>query len=180
MVETPVPDYVDARKIFAQHAHIRGTVELSRFKRFCELLANPAGQVNVSLEFGLDDRHRRVVQGSIETCVAVQCQRCLEQTSVELKESIKLGVVETEAQIESLPDDVDPWLNTDVRLSLIDILEEQLILAMPIVSYHPQACASLLVVTNTGGANDETGNALQRQDNPFAVLKKLKEPQKLN
>ncbi len=180
MVETPVPDYVDARKIFAQRAHIRGTVELSRFKRFCELLANPAGQVNVSLEFGLDDRHRRIVEGSIETCVAVLCQRCLEQTGIQLKESFKLGIVETEAQIERLPDDVDPWLSTDVRLSLVDILEEQLILAMPIVSYHPQACNSLLVVANTDSASGETGSDIQRQVNPFAILKKLKEPEKFN
>ncbi len=180
MVETSVPDYVDARKIFAQRAHISGTVPLSRFKRFCELLASPEGELKVSLQFGLDERHRRIVEGSIETCVEVVCQRCLEQTNAELKESFKLGIVESEAQIERLPDDVDPWLTTEIRLALVDILEEQLILAMPIVSYHPQGCKSVLVESGEGTAKGETRIAMQRDDNPFAVLRKLKEPEKFN
>jgi uncharacterized protein len=173
MVETTVPDYVDARKIFAQRAHISGTVPLARFTRFCELLADCRGELKVSLQFGLDERHRRIVEGSIETSVSVVCQRCLEHTNVQLQESFKLGVVESEAQIERLPDDVDPWLTTDARLTLVDILEEQLILAMPIVSYHLEACSFVLGKTSEGTAERKTDSAVESDDNPFAVLKKL-------
>jgi len=179
MVETPVPDYVDARKIFAQRALISGTVPVSRLSRFCELLADSSGEVRVSLEFGLDERHRRIIHGSIETVVATVCQRCLEQTSTQLKESFKLGLVETEAQIERLPDEVEPWLSADARLSLLDILEEQLILAMPIVSYHSQAC-EVLVAAADSAQQGKAGKIDQRDDNPFAVLKMLKEPEKFN
>lgn len=180
MVEASVPDYVDARKIFAQRAHINGTVPVSQFQRFCELLANPSGELKVSLQFCLDERHRRIVEGSIETCVAVVCQRCLEQTSILLQERFKLGVVETEAQIERLPDDVDPWLTTEFRLPLADILEEQLILAMPIVSYHEKACTAVLPANSASNVQDKAGSIKQRDDNPFAVLKKLKESDKFN
>jgi uncharacterized protein len=179
MVEPLVPDHVDARKTFAQRAHIKGIVPVSRLARFCELLADSAGQVQVSLQFGLDERHRRIIEGKIEASVATICQRCLEQTSTTLKESFKLGVVESEAQIDRLPDDVDPWLSEEPRLSLLDILEEQLMLAMPIVSYHPLACEAL-VRTDDGRENSKSGSPVQSDGNPFAILKKLKKPEKFN
>jgi uncharacterized protein len=96
-----------------------------------------------------------------------------------LKESFKLGVVESNAQIDRLPDDVDPWLSAEPRLSLLDILEEQLMLAMPIVSYHPLACQAL-GRTDDGRKSSQSGNPVQRDDNPFAILKKLKEEKKFN
>ncbi len=179
MVEPPVPDHVDARKTFAHRAHIKGIVPVSRLARFCELLADSAGQVQISLQFGLDEKHRRIIKGDIEASVTTICQRCLEQTDTVLKESFKLGVVESNAQIDRLPDDVDPWLSAEPRLSLLDILEEQLMLAMPIVSYHPLACQAL-GRTDDGRKSSQSGNPVQRDDNPFAILKKLKEEKKFN
>ncbi len=180
MAETPVPDYVDARKIFAQRANICGTIPVSRFERFCELLASPSGDLKVWLQFSLDDRHRRIVQGAVETHVNVVCQRCLEKTDIQLKESFKLGIVETEAQIERLPEDVDPWLTTEAKLVIADILEEQLILAMPIVSYHENACSPVVTSANRDKVQEKASNIDNQGGNPFAVLIKLKDPKKFN
>lgn len=180
MAETPVPDYVDAKKIFAQRADISGSIPVSRFERFCELLANTSGDLKVWLQFGLDERHRRIVEGAIDAHVNVVCQRCLEETNIQLKESFKLGIVETEAQIPRLPKDVDPWLTTEAKLVIADILEEQLILAMPIVSYHENACTPVVKSADRNEVQEKAGSGETRDGNPFAVLKKLKYPDKLN
>jgi len=177
MADTLVPDYVDAKKIFAQQAHISGNLPVSRFSRFCELLAEPSGNLQVSLRFSLDDNHRRIIDGEIDAEVSVICQRCLEPAQIQLTESFKLGIVETEAHIARLPEDIDPWTVTDTRLVIADFLEEQLILAMPIVSYHSAGCNAALLTVIGSSSDGQTDKVKNREESPFAILKKLKEPQ---
>jgi len=58
----------------------------------------------------------------------------------------ELAVVYKEEQaLKKLPKNaVDPWFCEDIKLVLADMLEEQLILCMPIVSYHEQHCIAKL------------------------------------
>jgi uncharacterized protein len=176
MVDTLVPDYVDAKKIFAQHALISGILPISRFSRFCELLADNSGNLHVTLQFHLDDSHRRIIDGEIDVLVSVTCQRCLEPAEIRLTETFKLGIVETEGHIARLPADIDPWMVTEPKLVIADLLEEQLILAMPIVSYHSEGCKAALP-TEIGSNSDRNAGMTKNSDlGPFAILQKLKEP----
>ncbi len=177
MVDTLVPDYVDAKKIFAQHALISGILPISRFPRFCELLENNSGNLHVSLQFHLDDNHRRIIDGDIDALVYVTCQRCLEPAQIRLAETFKLGIVETESHIARLPAEIDPWMVTDPKLVIADFLEEQLILAMPIVSYHSNRCETALPAVSGTSLDQESDMAMKSdRSSPFAILQKLKEP----
>lgn len=176
MVDTLVPDYVDAKKIFAQHALISGILPISRFSRFCELLADNSGNLHVRLQFHLDDSHRRIIDGEIGALVSVTCQRCLEPAEIRLTETFKLGIVETENHIARLPADIDPWMVTEPKLVIADFLEEQLILAMPIVSYHSEGCKAALPNEIGGNSDRSAGTAKNSDLGPFAILQKLKEP----
>ena len=176
MVDTLVPDYVDAKKIFAQHALISGILPISRFSRFCELLADNSGNLHVTLQFHLDDSHRRVIDGEIDALVSVTCQRCLEPAEIQLTETFKLGIVETESHIARLPADIDPWMVTEPKLVIAEFLEEQLILAMPIVSYHSEGCEAALP-TEIGSTSERSAGMAKNSDlGPFAILQKLKTP----
>jgi len=176
MVDTLVPDYVDAKKIFAQHALISGVVPISRFSRFCELLADSSGDLKVSLQFHLDENHRRVIAGEIDTTVSVICQRCLEPAHIHLVDSFKLAIVESEAQVAKLPGTLDPWMATDIKLVIADFLEEQLILTMPIVSYHSEGCNAAIPESAAGITDRQRDKEDVRDGSPFAILKQLKEP----
>ncbi len=177
MVDTLVPDYVDAKKIFAHNALISGILPISRFTRFCELLENNSGNLHVSLQFHLDDNHRRIIDGEIEALVFVTCQRCLEPAQIRLAETFKLGIVETESHIARLPAEIDPWMVTDPKLVIADFLEEQLILAMPIVSYHSNRCETSLPAETAASFDQKSGMVIKSDKNsPFAILQKLKEP----
>jgi uncharacterized protein len=127
------------------------------------------------LQVSLDDNHRRIINGEIEADVSVICQRCLEPTQIQLAESFKLGLVETENHITKLPDDIDPWMVTDTKLVIADFLEEQLILAMPIVSYHSAGCQAALPPGIGSRSETDADNTRNREESPFAILKKLKE-----
>jgi uncharacterized protein len=168
MADTLIPDYVDARKIFAQQALIKGSIPVSRLPRFCDLIADDQGEVQVAMKFALDDSFRRVIEGTLDTQVHVVCQRCLEPMQIELHDEFALAIVESEEQIERLPKNLDPWICE----------EEQLILCMPIVSYHEQDCIEKLSFEASerkrNGDKSVASNG-KGKPNPFDILKTLKE-----
>lgn len=131
----------------------------------------------MKLQFHLDDNHRRVIEGEIETEVSVMCQRCLEPAQIHLADSFSLGIVETESHIARLPDSLDPWMVTDQKLVIADFVEEQLILAMPIVCYHAEGCKAASAGGNAESSDGNAVNEKNRKVSPFAILQKLKEPQ---
>jgi len=178
MADTLIPDYVDARKIFAQQALIKGIIPVSRLLRFCDLIAANDGDVQVDLKFALDDSHRRVIEGILDTKVQVICQRCLEPMQIELHDEFRLAVVESEKQAEALPKSLDPWLSEDIKLVLAEVVEEQLILCMPIVSYHEHSCIEKLsfeATKNTQSGSESAAAKGASTPNPFDILKKLKD-----
>ena len=95
--------------------------------------------------FGLTGTGRRVITGSVSATVEVVCQRCLEPLSLKLADTIQLALVESESQIDSLEAAWDPWMVDGPRISIASLLEEQLMLCMPLVSYHPdERCVKAL------------------------------------
>lgn len=177
MSEPLIPEYVDAKKIFAQQAVISGEIPIERFERFCQSLANRSGTARISLQFLVDDQYKRVIKGELRADVQVHCQRCLEVTTIVLSDSFKLGVVDSESFIDRLPPELEPWICADNRLVLADILEEQLILCMPIVSYHEDDCHPAIGITNHDNQSAWLSVEGNKQDkpNPFAILQSLKD-----
>lgn len=177
MAEPLIPEYVDAKKIFAQQAVISGDLPVERFERFCQSLANNTGNVLVSLQFLVDDRYKRVISGELRANVQVYCQRCLEVMPIEIADSFKLGVVDSESFIDRLPPELEPWISADHRLVLADIIEEQLILCMPIVSYHESDCNPAREITMGDNQPGRLSADEENQDksNPFAILQSLKD-----
>ncbi|MDX1490017.1 MAG: YceD family protein [Pseudohongiellaceae bacterium] len=171
MADTLIPEYVDARKIFAQQATIEGVMPVDRFTRFGEALTSNQGEVSIKLSFDYDERHRRVIDGSLTTQVYVSCQRCMEPTKISLSDTFRLALVESEEQIEKLPKELDPWMSLEPKLVLADIVEEQLILCMPIVSYHDYECHPVQQET----PSEETNGSGAEKPNPFAILQTLKD-----
>lgn len=174
MADTRIPDYVDARKIFAQTAEISGTMPIAGFERFRQQLTSERGEVTFTLNFGIDAEYRRVISGAVSANVDVLCQRCLEPVAIDLADTFALALVESEEQAARLPAQLDPWMApADTRLMLADILEEQLMLCMPIVSYHDVDCTPASIAD----APDESSRTEQgSKPNPFAVLRDLKKP----
>lgn len=177
MADTLIPDYVDARKIFAQQALIKGTIPVSRLSRFCELVTATLGDVQVLMKFALDDGNRRIIEGTLDTQAQVICQRCLGPMQITLHDEFRLAVVESESQSESLPKSLDPWICEDTKLVLADLIEEELILCMPIVSYHESNCIEKLSFAASQNKQDDAAKAANGagKPNPFDILKTLKD-----
>ena len=93
----------------------------------------------------------------------------------QLADAIQLALVESESQIDSLEPRWDPWLVDGPRITIASLLEEQLMLCMPLVNYHPDdRCIEALEYQRQREPR-EGNNGNRAAQNPFEVLKVLKE-----
>jgi uncharacterized protein len=85
-------------------------------------------------------------------------------------------LLKTEAAIEGLDAGWDPWICPDHKLVLAEVVEEQLMLCMPIVSLHESGDCLETVNYSTVSATSQGTTATKQEvsQNPFSVLKELK------
>lgn len=174
MSESPVPPYVDTRKVFLQEGKICGNLSLEQLPRFRDSLISEKAEIWIELSFDTNQSKQRIISGSIRAAVEVSCQRCLEPLEIELSDDIMLVLLHDEALAEKLEPQLDPWICEDHKLELASLIEEQLLLCMPIVNYHASKdCVSALQYTSAEEKGDSLGNA--KTESPFSVLSSLKD-----
>jgi len=160
-----LPEYIEPVGLADVGRSFRGKVSVSALSRLLPSLASTDGELEVQLEFHLDERRIRTLKGTIEGNVNLVCQRCLKELRFPLDLGFSLGIVSSEAEIESLPDGYEPLLVTGESLRTVDVIEDEVLLAVPAIPLHQ------------GEDSCETGyvnQPLPEKDNPFSVLEKLK------
>ncbi|MEQ8954473.1 MAG: YceD family protein [Gammaproteobacteria bacterium] len=173
MSPSPLPAYLDTRKVFTQQVELNGSLDLARMPRLQQALAGDRAAVQAQFRCSVATDGLRLIEGRVEARVEVACQRCLEPVEIKLEDQISLAVLANEEQAEGLDPALDPWICTDFRLEIAAMVEEQLILCLPVVNYHPdRAC---LGVTTFGADEAGTATAGSAREHPFAALKALKE-----
>lgn len=174
MTESAIPPYVDTRKVFLQTGKLAGTIEFGRLPRFQSCLLEKAGNVQVELEFSTTKSKQRLINGNLSAFASVACQRCLEAVEIKLEEAFDLALVKKEADIEKLEDWLDPWLCEDHKLDVAALIEEQLLLCLPLVNNHANKnCLDKLGYQQTEAAKDSA--KIRSDESPFAILKTLKD-----
>lgn len=176
MSDTPLPVYVDARKVFVSDASIKGTIEVDKLERVAACSADNQGQVVAEFSFAIDRAGRRRIKGKAQTRLMLTCQRCLEPVATELNEDIDLVLVEDEEKAQQLDKEYEPWVCEDHRIVLAALLDEQLLLGMPIVSVHESGPCSEQK-SYQGDADqevDQQGQEKPASNNPFSILADFK------
>jgi uncharacterized protein len=117
---------------------------------------------------------RLAVHGS----VWLTCQRCLQPYSQHLDVDATYRIVATEDEADEYPldDDEVEVIVGSRQFDLIDLIEEELLLSLPLVPKHsvcPEVHESLLPESDEAEAA-EGGEQEVEKPNPFAVLEKLK------
>ncbi|VAW70550.1 hypothetical protein MNBD_GAMMA09-2218 [hydrothermal vent metagenome] len=162
---------------FVQKANIgtelQGNWPISRLKRLSEALLSNEGDVKVELVF---DRAGRIpfIEGHLRAELKLKCQRCMQEMAFVVDNRFKLGLVLNEKQMTELPDEYEPYLVKEDNNFLPDILEDELLLSLPLVAMHDFDCSEHLV-SNTSDQDNEVGiiEPEEGKKNPFAVLKDL-------
>jgi len=170
MSDSSIPAYADTRKIFQQEDVISGNLGLDRLPRFRKTLANEQGLVSLELKFMFGEAKERLILGGLQAQVNVFCQRCLKPLAIALADDINLALVRDEEAAEQLDAKLDPWICEDHKLDLAELIEEQLILCTPIVSYHESG--ECIAQKDYVAGEDATESVAS--ESPFAVLRSLK------
>jgi len=161
---------------FAQKAkigfEIQGIWPIKKLNRLCESLLTNEGDIEAELRF---DRAGPIpfIVGHITAELDLKCQRCMQSVKYPIDTHFKIGMVQNEAQLEKLSDEYEPYLLEDENNHLPDMLEDELLLAMPLVALHDFDCSDYLNEQQTEQDGKVEKTEAEKKDNPFAVLKDL-------
>ena len=145
-----------------------GVANVSDMPNLVSALCQDSDLIQVQLSFAKDELGIRTLSGQAQGHVHMTCQRCLEPVEIELHATFNLAVAATEQQAMQLPKYYDPLIVEDDEVDLLPILEEELILSLPIVAYH-EDCS----IQTQFGEVVETP-AEEEKPNPFSILAQLK------
>jgi len=181
MSNARLPVHIDPFRMAETRRLLQGQIALADMARLGESLQNTTGEVSVSLEFGIDNEGIRFIHGHIQAEVGLVCQRCLELMRYPIDSEFMLGLVRSTSEAEALPSHYEPLLVDDEPLFLRDIIEDELLLALPIVAMHaPEECSVELNPTpQAEQAQEENDTGAAAGENPFAALADLKIDRKL-
>lgn len=148
-----------------------GRLPLSGMPRLREALAEAEGDCRYEIEFGRDALGLRFVELRIEAKLPLTCQRTLERFLYPVRVTQRLGLITDEAEEAALPEGMEPLLlGADGELNPAGLVEDELILAIPVVPIDPDAPEVM--------ANWPADAAEDEKPNPFAALAALKAPKK--
>jgi uncharacterized protein len=88
---------------------------------------------------------------------------------LKIHDDINLVLLESEGELRNLESGLDPWIIDGTYLDPSEIIEEQVLLSMPIVSFHDEGECSNEIID---GIIEEDSNR-ELKENPFDVLKTL-------
>ena len=167
-----LPEYCDLFQLAEKNATITGTWPVSKMPRLLGMLASDVGEATAELEFGKSGR-TRFLRGKVLAEVTIQCQRCMQDMAYTLEAEFLLALLDDEIYIDKMPDQYEALI-TEGRHFLPDVIEDELILAVPIVANHESECSDFM---NEQAIELEKLRKLEEEEkkksNPFSVLKNL-------
>jgi uncharacterized protein len=135
----------DLESLADRDVALSGELAVGKLTRLVSLLHSDVGSVRATLHF----RQRRdgwlAVALDYQAAVQLVCQRCLEPYRHELADSVNVVTADREAMPETTPTGFEPFELERGRLQPVQLLEDELIVALPLVPKHARVedCGSL-------------------------------------
>ena len=134
------PDWIQAERAAQARRSFAGSMPLSRLKRVRDLLHAPEADDEMGFECKVwrDDQAIIRIDCTLTGQVPMRCQRSLKRYLQPIDSKSSLAVIVSEAELDGLPDDLEPKICADGRLNLAELVEDELLLALPLVPVDPQ------------------------------------------
>jgi uncharacterized protein len=169
-----LPATIDPIQLAARGARLTGTLPLKSMPRLAQTCLDGSGDVFVDLCFERGEGEQvLLMRGTLHTSLRVTCQRCLGGMDLRIEASPWLILLRPEEGQDRLDDETD-ILVTDKPLSLSALVEDELLLALPMVPAHEfsECPGKVYVKKELDSGRHEAADGEKK--NPFAVLDKLK------
>ncbi|HEX4782262.1 MAG TPA: YceD family protein [Usitatibacter sp.] len=142
-----------------------GDVDLEDFPRLAEEIAEPAPELHYRVTARLDPQRRKVVSCIIEGFVFLTCQTTLEAFRHAISIDERIVLVENESMLPPIEEesDAEDYLVADGPVDVLDVVEDALLLSLPMVPRKPG-------LEEGAGKPHEEG----ARESPFAALASLR------
>ncbi len=152
-----------------RNGFFEGEIALSEFGRVGELLhPGKSGlegrKITLKFEFVRSEYEIPMLVGQLETSLELECQRCLKALEWPMTLDFCLMIDASDEMVRD--SSVDTLYSDDGFIDIVEVVEDELILAIPLVAMHEDTACN----ENWQASKSETAIKY----NPFAVLQQLK------
>ena len=151
---------------FAQKAlEIHDIIPVFHFSRLADMLAGTKGQLNCRLQGGKDANDAPYIRLLVQGAFSLICQRCLQPFEHEVSIDTHFILVRNESDMPAPEDegDEEDYLLIQAEMPVLELIEDELLLALPIAPRHEE-----------GECSNESNTGDYRKPSPFAKLELLK------
>lgn len=157
--------FIDSLDFARNGREIAGEVPVTELARLQDVLESPQGILSYAVRGGVDNQSSHFLDISVTGRCRLLCQRCLAGLDYPVQLDTRL-LLRDQASLDALDDEDEKFdsILADAHLDVLNLLEEEILLSLPIASRHEaSACQA---------AGRE--NRQEEERHPFAVLAKLK------
>ncbi len=131
------PDFIDPQKAAEGHRVFSGTIPIHRMDRLKTFLASDEGEVSFTAQFDKDPLVGVKIQIEVDAALWLVCQRSLEPYQELFNRTSLLGVINDSSQEGLLPEGYEGTLAVHGKVSFLELVEDELLLALPQVPRNP-------------------------------------------
>lgn len=175
-----LPHNVQPARLAETGAVLRGSLLVRDMDRLAGYLHDTEGSVEVDLEFGIDESGTRYVRGRLQAVLHLVCQRCLQAFACPLDVPVLLGLVTAGRSDADVAERYEPLTLDEPAIELARLVEDELLLALPLVPAHAvEQCGFDRALIGAGADIVAGGQAEKTREEktrrPFAGLADLLE-----
>lgn len=160
-----IPQYIKVSQGLARSEQYAGEVDPQQMPRLRIELAGPSQPLQVSLAL-LRDRVGNWLKGELHGSLDLQCSRCEQVFAWPLDAKVDLRLVRNDAEAQQVLEEADPYQVEDDRLPMVEVVEDEVLLALPMLP-RCQQCEQAAADAPLPAPAVKAG-----KPNPFAQLKK--------
>lgn len=174
-----LPVDVNPFRLVEQKKRLTGAMPFQQLPRLAEVALPETGDFAVDLEFARSLSGLPIIVGSVRGTVVMECQRCMKPVEFPVDSDIQVALTTFQSDERPEQEGFEAWLVEDDRLFIQDFIEDEILLALPLVARHEQcepvrelieALPSEIAATQVSQTDDKP----EGKKNPFAVLKDWK------
>jgi len=145
---------------------IEGNLQVGSFERLEGLLLEKSGELQYALSFYFDEARTCIIECTIDVQLTFECQRCFKPVAVDIHHSSLLAVVNDKDEFDALAEEYEPLQLEEEHISVGELIEDELLLAIPLSPLHEEdECSGKKVLDKVNA---------DAKPQPFAALAALK------
>lgn len=166
---TPREQPLDVLELAATGAAVERQFPIAGFARLGDRLAEPGGSARMRLELEMIGGTPAGVL-KLQAGVVLECQRCLRPVPRVVESESRLAFVARDDA--TVPADHEPIVGDARRVDLAALVEDELLLAVPLIAKHAPG-EECRLPAESAARRPEPAPAAQEMRRPFAGLKDL-------